>query len=48
VDFEMSSTWVVFGIEIGLAFIGCLLALVAWEFCKKIIRPTNDGETKHE
>lgn len=44
----MDSTWVVFSIEIGLAFIGCLLALVAWEFVKKALFPIGGGEAKQE
>jgi hypothetical protein len=35
----MSSPWVIFGIEIGLALIGFLLALAAWELGKKLKLP---------
>jgi hypothetical protein len=33
----MESTLTVFAIEIGLAFVGCLLALIVWELAKQAI-----------
>lgn len=34
----MDSTWAVFAVEVGLAFSGCILALVVWEAGKKLLR----------
>jgi hypothetical protein len=38
----MESTLAVFAVEVGLAFVGCLLALVVWEAGKKLL----SGDTR--
>lgn len=40
----MESILAVFAVEVGLAFVGCLLALIVWELGKKAV----GGKSKSE